>query len=107
MVATIILLALFAGSLALRVRNKKRVESHEVPEHTKPSPLSQALQELIATAGGIYLSLVLLVSFLKIDLPEYFRLHTVEMDPLAFAALVLAFIQPLVIHLYSRIKGGK
>lgn len=106
MAATFILLILFAGSLALRIRNKKRVEPHEVPEHTKPSPLSQALQELIATAGGIYLSLVLLVSFLQVNVADHWRFFTVEMDPIAFTSLILAFVQPLVLHIYRSFKGG-
>lgn len=50
-VVTLVVLSLF-----LRIQNKKRVESHQLPEHTRPSLFSEALQELIATAGGIYLS---------------------------------------------------
>ncbi|MDW7651034.1 MAG: hypothetical protein SCK29_00175 [Bacillota bacterium] len=105
MQALIILLILLVASLQLRIHNKKRFESHEVPEHTKPSPLSEALQELVATAGGIYLSLVLLVSFLQIDLADHWLIISVEMDPLAFIALILSILQPMFLRIVNYFKG--
>ncbi|MDR3289283.1 MAG: hypothetical protein LBT22_07635 [Peptococcaceae bacterium] len=57
------------------------------------SPLSRALAQLVGTAGGIYLSLELLFSFLK--LPEEWRSDTpLMMEPLALISLVLAILQP-------------
>jgi len=101
-VVTLVVLSLF-----LRIENKKRVESHKLPEHSKPSLFSEALQELIATAGGIYLSLVLLVTFLQIELVDKWRIYEVKMDPLAFSALSLALIQPLTQRLYRLLKGDR
>jgi hypothetical protein len=69
------------------------------------SPVSRALAELVAIAGGIYLSLVLLVSFLKISLPETIAIGGLLVDPLAVVALVIALIQPLVLGLWPRLKG--
>ncbi|CEP66818.1 Uncharacterized [Moorella glycerini] len=69
------------------------------------SPVSRALAELVAIAGGIYLSLVLLVSFLKISLPEVIAIGGLMVDPLAVVALVIALIQPLVLGLWPRLKG--
>ena len=97
----LVLLALMAVSVLLRIDNKNRTQKQEIPEHTEPSPLSQALQELVAQAGGIYLSLVLLVSFLQIDLPERWAIIGIKMDPLAFISLGLAMIQPVVIRIYT------
>jgi hypothetical protein len=102
-----ILIVLFViASLALRIHYKKRNESQQLPDHAKPSPFSQALQELLATAGGIYLSLILLVSFLQIDIADKWLIYDVKMDPLAFIALLLSIVQPLILRLYHYIKGG-
>lgn len=107
MYGLLLLFLLLLISILLRVHNKVRSQTHEVPEHAKPSLFSQALQELIATAGGIYLSLVLLISFLQINLADKWDIFGVNMDPLAFVALILAIIQPLFIRLFNLIKGGK
>jgi len=101
-VVTLVVLSLF-----LRIQNKKRVESHHLPEHTRPSLFSEALQELIATAGGIYLALVLLVTFLQIELADKWQIYEIKMDPLALTALSLALIQPLVLRLYRLLKGDR
>ena len=100
-----LLLAAVAVSLALRIQEKNRSQAHQLPEHAKSSPLSQALQEMVATAGGIYyLSLVLLASFLQISLDEKWLVFGTKMEPLAFMALVLAILQPLLKRLYYRPK---
>ncbi len=62
----------------------------------KTSPISLALQELVAVAGGIYLALILLVSFLKINLPEVVLIRGVTFDPLACSSIFLTVIQPVV-----------
>lgn len=46
---------------------------------------------MVATAGGIYLSLVLLASFLQISLDEKWLVFGTKMEPLAFMALVLEY----------------
>lgn len=68
----------------------------------KASPLSIAVQEIVATAGGIYLSLVMVVSFLKLDIPEKISMATVSLDPLAFVAIVLSILQPLFFNLFNK-----
>jgi len=69
----------------------------------RPSPLSQALAQLVGTAGGIYLSLELLFTFLKV--PEEVYKHSVfGMELLAFLALVLAIVQPFAFKLWRWIK---
>ncbi|MBS4031386.1 MAG: hypothetical protein KGZ63_08205 [Clostridiales bacterium] len=108
MINTVIIFLIIAMVLSViqRVRDKKRAEKHELPEHAKKSPVSEALQELIATAGGIYLSLVLLISFLQIDLAEEWFFLDVGMDPLAFISLVISVIQPMFTRLFHVTKGG-
>ncbi len=97
----IVLLAAVTVSLVFRVQEKSRSQTHQLPEHVRPSPLSQALQEMVATAGGIYLSLVLLASFLQISLDEKWLILGTKMDPLAVMALVLTILQPLFKRLYN------
>lgn len=102
----LVTLLLLAFSVILRMKNKQRAESHELPEHVKRTPFSEALQELISQAGGIYLTLVLLFSFLKIELAQKWNIYGVEMDPAAFMALTLAFFQPIVLRMYRSVIGG-
>jgi hypothetical protein len=69
----------------------------------RPSPFSNAVQELVATAGGVYLSLVMIVSFLKLELPERITISILAFDPLAMTAIGVAVIQPLI----SKVFGNK
>lgn len=68
------------------------------------SPVSLAIQELIAIAGGIYLSLIMVVSFLKINIPEKINIYTVDVDPLAFLAICLGIVQPMIMILIKKVK---
>lgn len=92
----LILLLLF---VALTVREKAfAIASRStMPDETKSSPFSRALMELIAIAGGIYLSLVMLVSFLNITVPEKISVLGINVEPLAALSLIIAIIQPWVI----------
>lgn len=68
----------------------------------RSSPLSTAIAQLVGTAGGIYLSLELLFSFLKI--PEnWWNPSTFMVEPLAVISLILAIVQPFVIRAWLRI----
>lgn len=69
----------------------------------KVSPLSLAIQDLVAIAGSIYLSLVMLVSFLKLTIPNTMIIFDISIDPLAFLAIGLAIIQPLFLNLWKGI----
>jgi hypothetical protein len=69
----------------------------------RASPLSLAIQELVGTAGGIYLSVITLTSFLKLDVPEKVALAQVNLDPVALGAIIVAIIQPAVLRLLSKL----
>ena len=100
-VALLLLLILISLSLWQRVRlSREAVAGVEV----KSSPLTQAVQELLATAGGVYLAIVALVSFLKLDMPDKISLMKIAIDPLAGAAIVLAIVQPFFTRLFIKIK---
>jgi hypothetical protein len=67
----------------------------------KTSPFSTAVQDLVATAGGVYLSLVLIVSFLKLDIPERITISVIAFDPLAMTAIIVAVIQPCLCKIFN------
>lgn len=89
------------------VRSKAKVRkyrSDKILEGTVASPASVALGEMVAVAGGIYLSLTLLASFLKIAPPDKMILFSLSMDPLAMLAIFIAVIQPICLALYYRLR---
>lgn len=88
----LLFMLLVVGSLRLRV-NKLRQEKFAAD--TRSSPLSIALTDLVATAGGVYLSLIMLTSFLKVNVPDELFLWGISFDPLAFLSLVITLVQPL------------
>jgi len=91
--------------LALSVWQRAKYFRETVPQNKlKASPLSLAIQELIAIAGSIYLSLIMLVSFLKLNIPETIRICDLVIDPLAFTAISLAIIQPLFLCLFNLMR---
>lgn len=92
--------------LALSVWQRIKYFRKTVDEnHMKNSPLSLAIQELVALSGSIYLSLVMLVSFLKLNLPTTILIFDLSIDPLAFLAISLAIIQPLFLSMFSSMKN--
>ncbi len=69
---------------------------------TIQSPLALALAQVVGTAGGIYLSLELLFSFLK--LPEdWWAPSSFVIEPLAALSLVLAIFQPFAIKYWHKL----
>lgn len=64
------------------------------PLATKQSLLTIAIQDLLATAGGIYLSLLAILSFLKCSLPDFVSWHGLSVDPIALASLLCSILQP-------------
>ncbi len=67
---------------------------------TKSSPLSNALTGLIGTAGGIYLSLAMLISFMELNVPSKVNVFSIGLEPLAAISFALAIIQPFLIRLW-------
>ncbi|MDK2986416.1 MAG: hypothetical protein PWQ96_2060 [Clostridia bacterium] len=76
----------------------------DIPDETKSSPISRALAELIAIAGGIYLSLVMLVSFLNISVSENVTIFGFSFEPLAAIAIIIALAQPWLLKLFNHLK---
>lgn len=107
LVLLIIVLIVIVISLSLRERMRLhmfRDKAWDLTESSRPSPFSQALAGLVGTAGGIYLSLVLLFTFLEVQLPDRIHLGQVQMEPLAAVSIGLAIIQPFVLKLFQLIR---
>ncbi len=97
----LIVLALVALSIRERVKiHLLRAGSLDSFPETRASPISQAVLNLVGLAGGIYLSLVMLLEFLKVELPSRIPLGQIQVEPLAALSIGLAIIQPFVLRLF-------
>lgn len=65
--------------------------------------LATALSQLVGTAGGIYLSLELLFSFLKIP-EDWWSDAIFFVEPLAAISLFIAILQPFVLSAWIRLR---
>ncbi|MBE3585634.1 MULTISPECIES: hypothetical protein [Desulfofundulus] len=99
---TLLLVVLIILSIRERMRLAVlRSKAWDVSELSTPSPLSQALTGLVGTAGGIYLSLVLLFTFLGYELPERVYLGKIQVEPLAALSIALAVVQPFFLRIFQ------
>jgi len=78
----------------LRMGNVKKRQ--RLSSEVQDTFLSKEIKNVVANAGGIYISLSLAASFLKLDISQQFALLGIQFDGLAALALVLAILQPLV-----------
>jgi uncharacterized membrane protein YjgN (DUF898 family) len=106
-ILAIIVLFLIIISIRERIRQARyREKDWSVIGESKPSPLSQALANLVGVAGGIYLTLVVVITFIELELPERIHLGGISMEPLAAISFLLAIIQPYmqrIINAWRRI----
>jgi sterol desaturase/sphingolipid hydroxylase (fatty acid hydroxylase superfamily) len=65
--------------------------------------LATVLSQLVGTAGGIYLSLELLFSFLKIP-EDWWSKSVFFVEPLAVFSLLLAILQPFGLRVWTRLR---
>lgn len=107
LILVIIVLLLVAFSVRERVRQHLyREKDWSTIGEGKSSPLSQALANLVGVAGGIYLSLVVMATFLELQLPERVQMGGLSLEPLATVSILMALAQPYlqrVINAWRRI----
>lgn len=60
----------------------------------KPSPTAEAIKDLLGVAGGVYLALLMVASFLKLNLPSQVGWGGVSFEPLAALALLISIVYP-------------
>lgn len=107
---TILLVVLVALMVFLSLRERVRLYQYreanwDIISESKPSPLSKALTNLIGVAGGIYLTLVVLVAFLEIHVPSRVKIFWISVEPLAALAIIMAIIQPFVLRIWHTYKN--
>lgn len=99
---------LFFVWLAVRTKVRSKTRSgwgkttFELPAEAKESLFSIALAELVATAGGIYVSLLLLFSFLDLAMPGHISVVGIQMDTLASISLIIALLQPIFWGIFKK-----
>lgn len=91
----------FTVALKLRMRSNLYRQ-----EQTIASPLAEAMSQLVGISGGIYLSLVMLVSFLGVEAPAKISFMDMLLDPLALLSILLACLQPFGLVFLRRFLSG-
>lgn len=92
---------LFIG-IILSVRERKFRMMWRSSQPTS-NQLATILSQLVGTAGGIYLSLELLFSFLKIP-EDWWSKSDFFVEPLAAFSLLLAILQPFALKAWMRFR---
>lgn len=105
-ISVFIIIVLTLTLLFLSIRERVQLSLYRDKEwdvigESKASPLSRAITNLIGTAGGIYLSMVLLFTFLEVNVPDRVNMGDVSLEPLAALAIILAIGQPFVLKLFQ------
>lgn len=96
------LLAFLVFSVCIRYQCQSSLPSRQI--EGVESPVSRAIQATVGYAGGIYITLVMLASFLQIEVPAKITLiNELSVEPLAFLAVVLTIIQPILLVLWERL----
>ena len=96
-------LGLLAVSVVLRSRRMEQMPARQVEGVS--SPMSRAIQATVGYAGGIYMTLVMLASFLQVEVPQKVIItNEFRVEPLAFIAVILALIQPFFLIIWDKIK---
>lgn len=91
---TIVLLLIFFSIRERVKQHRHREKDWGAIGESKSSPLSQALTNLVGVAGGIYLSLVLICTFVELQLPVRLHLGQFSLEPLAAISIIMALAQP-------------
>ncbi|WP_066635315.1 hypothetical protein [Desulfolucanica intricata] len=103
MLSSVILLLILAIILLFSLRERVRLrhmreKNWEKIGESKTSVMSQAIIGLIGTAGGIYLSMVILFDFLEVDMPNRISMAGLNFEPIAAISFALAIIQPFILR---------
>ncbi|WP_347490879.1 hypothetical protein [Desulfoscipio sp. XC116] len=99
----LIIILLIIVSVRERIRwLSMRDKNWDAIGEAKSSPLSQAITGMVGTAGGIYLSLILMQTFLELQIPRSLQVSGIRLEPLATLSIALAVIQPFAMRLWVR-----
>ncbi|HBV87319.1 hypothetical protein [Desulfosporosinus sp.] len=95
-----VILLVIGISISVRERKYRMMWRSSQPSS---NVLAAALSQLVGTAGGIYLSLELLFSFLKIP-EDWWSTSVFFVEPLAVISLFLAILQPFVLKAWMNLR---
>lgn len=103
MVSSLIFISIVFLLLVFSVRERVRLRRYREKDWSiigegRPSPLSEALANLIGVAGGIYLSLVVLSTFVELEVPHRVLVAGLNLEPLATLSILLAILQPFLMR---------
>ncbi len=101
--AALVAVAVLAAREKARQRDREvlTMRGSDVPP-PRPTPLSQGIVDLVAVAGGIYLSLVMVASFVGFSIPGKVEFLGGNIDPVAALSVFLALIEPFVSRLFEK-----
>ncbi|MBZ4686558.1 MAG: hypothetical protein PWQ96_1215 [Clostridia bacterium] len=105
----VIVLFLFYLSGNKRAKAKySNFKTLPVPEDDQANkgPVASAALEIVAMAGGIYLALTSLASFLQLSIPKTIEFTGVTFDPIAAISIILALLQPFVGEMLKKYYGN-
>lgn len=105
MISLVLLLAGLAVFITVALKLRMRSNLYR-QEKTIASPLAEAMSQLVGISGGIYLSLVMLVSFLGVEAPAKISFLDMFLDPLALLSILLACLQPFGLVFLRRFLSG-
>lgn len=102
--ALLVILSLLYLSLDHRVNRIRtyRWRTADTPVAPKESAFSLAVVELLSTAGGVYLALLLIRNFLQVDIPSKVIIIGLQLEPMAAVSLLIAICQPYILLLFRR-----
>ncbi|HHT84269.1 MAG: hypothetical protein ACOX34_03630 [Bacillota bacterium] len=92
-VLTLVVFVLVYASMNARVKQIARARNRGYQEVS--SPLSEAIKDFVAVAGGVYLGLMALSEFLKVPVPIEAEVWGFTFDPIAVVAVFLAIVAPM------------
>ncbi|TGE31230.1 hypothetical protein [Desulfosporosinus sp. Sb-LF] len=93
---------LLVMGVAISIRERKYMTMWRSSQPTS-NQLASVVSQLVGTAGGIYLSLELLFSFLKIP-EDWWSQSVFFVEPLAAISLILAIVQPFGVKAWMRLR---
>ncbi len=94
--AAVLLLGAVYISMTVRVNRIQAARERKTSFEERSSPLSEAIKDFVAIAGGVYLGLSAMAEFLKVPVPMQATLWGTQFDPVALFSICLAILSPVI-----------
>ncbi|HHY44449.1 MAG TPA: hypothetical protein GX512_01890 [Firmicutes bacterium] len=91
----LVLLAVYI-SMTVRVNRIQAARARKTSYEERSSPLSEAIKDFVAVAGGVYLGLSAMAEFLKVPVPMQATIWGTQFDPVALFSICLAILAPII-----------